>query len=268
MYATLTSMNCGKYVDMIEVLIVPSLQSSARKAADLLVGSRYETVFLNFPRNLQSLVSSYMLGMQSLDGLRRALENEKLIPEPVGTWFYLNAPLLEALCKLDRNVRIFCYKDVDYYHLQMQVASKIANLTFRASATGKLDVDEWIKALKENLQYDSTTYEAEYVAYKARGRVICLAGLAGWKLANGIKALGRKTTIRCVERFYRFKPLEVMEALLELGKLTKDVAEKLIWEHVEFIRSYVLSTKTIDEAYFLWLLSKHHYKTPPPQIQV
>jgi hypothetical protein len=48
-----------------------------------------------------------------------------------------------------------------------------------------------------------------------------------------------------------------MEALLELGKLTADVAEKLIWEHVEFVRSYVLSTKTIDETYFLWLLSKH-----------
>jgi len=44
---------------MIEVLIVPGLQSSARKAADLLVGSRYDIVFLNFPRNIQSLIWSY-----------------------------------------------------------------------------------------------------------------------------------------------------------------------------------------------------------------
>jgi len=260
-------LNGEKYVDMIEVIIVPGLQSSARKAADLLVSSRYDTVFLNFPRNLQSLVSSYALGTQSLENLRKTLEYEKFIPEPVGTWFYLNTPLLKALCKLNRSVRIFCYKDVDYYHLQMETASKIANLTFKASTTGKINVDEWIKVLKESLQYDATSYEAEFVAYKAEGKTICLAGLAGWKLANHIKTLGQKASVKCVERFYRFKPLEVMEALLELGKLTRDVAEKLIWEHVEFVKSYVLSTKTIDEAYFLWLLSKYYYKTPSLQIQ-
>lgn len=181
--------------------------------------------------------------------------------------FYLNAPILEAVGRLNRSVKVYCYKDVDHYYLQMDVASKIANLTFRASATGKLNVDEWIKVLKESLQYDAATYEAEYVAYRAEGKAICLAGLGGWKLANHIKTLGRKATVRCVERFYLFKPLEVMEALLERGKLTRDMAEKLVLEHVEFVRGYVLSTKTIDEAYFLWLLSKRYHKTASLQIQ-
>ena len=252
---------------MIEVLIVPGLQSSARKAADLLVSSRYDTIFLNFPRNLQSLVSSYVLGMQSLESLRRTIESEKLVPEPVGTWFYLNDPILEALGRLNRTVKVFCYKDVDNYHLQIDAASKIANLTFRASATGKVDVDEWIKVLKESLQYDALAHEAEYVIYRAEGKTVCLTGLGGWKLANRIKMMGHEAAVRCVERFYRFKPLEVMEALLELGKLTRGVAEKLIWEHVEFVRGYVLSTETIDEAYFLWLLSKHYSKTWPPAMQ-
>jgi hypothetical protein len=256
-----------EYVDMIEVLIVPGLQSSARKAADLLVSSRYDTVFLNFPRNLQSLIRSYALGSQNLESFRKTIEIGKLIPEPIGTWFYLNAPLLEALGKLDKNVKVFCYKDVDYYHLQMDAASKIANLTFKASATGKLNVDEWIKILKESFPADASFFEAEYVAYRAEGKTICLAGLAGWRLANHIKALGYKASVRCVERFYRFRPLEVMEALIELGKLTRDAAERLIWEHVEFVKRYVLPSKTFDEAYYLWLLSKQHYKTQPLQIQ-
>jgi len=31
-----------------------------------------------------------------------------------------------------------------------------------------------------------------------------------------------------------------LENLLEVGKLTDEISEKLIWNHVEFVRSYVL----------------------------
>jgi hypothetical protein len=92
-----------------------------------------------------------------------------------------------------------------------------------------LNVNEWIKVLKEHIQHDTSLNEAEYVAYKAKGKTICLAGLAGWKLTNYIRTLGFKASVKHVERFYRFKPLEVMEALMELGKLSMDEAEKLAW---------------------------------------
>ena len=51
----------------------------------------------------------------------------------------------------------------------------------------------------------------------------------------------------------------MLENLLEAGKFTDEIAEKLIWDHVEFVRSYVLPSRSLDEAYQRWILNKHKY---------
>ena len=80
----------------IDVLIVPSLRNSSVKAADLLISSDYDVVFLNFPSNLQSLISEYVLSGITLQELISKIKLMKFIPDPAASWLYLNEPILEA----------------------------------------------------------------------------------------------------------------------------------------------------------------------------
>ncbi len=243
----------------VDVLIVPSLRSSAVKAANMLINGNYNVVFLNYPCNLQSSIRSYAHGFASLKDLIAYIKRGRLIPEPANSWLYLNEPILDALQKLGKDVKIFCYKDVDQYHMLTYVASKIASLTLRVNLTGKVDADEWIKTLRSASKTETADWEAEIVAFKAEGKTACLAGIDGWKLAKSIRKFGHRTYVKCAERLYCLKPLETLEILLEKGKLTWEDAEKLIREHAEFIRDFVLATCNIDEAYCSWL-EKHRLK--------
>ncbi|MBS7616229.1 hypothetical protein KEJ45_03400 [Candidatus Bathyarchaeota archaeon] len=236
----------------VDVLIVPSLRSSAVKAANMLNGN-YNVVFLNYPYNLQSSICSYAYGFASLNDLVERIKCGSFIPEPVNSWLYLNEPILEVLQRLRKDVKIFCYKDVDHYHMLADVASKIASLTLRVNITDKVDVDEWIKTLRWSLRTEATDWEAEVVASKAEGKTVCLAGINGWKLAQRIRGFGHKANVKCAERLYCLKPMETFEILLEMGKLTREEAEKLVREHAKFIRDFVLNTCNIDEAYYSWL---------------
>ncbi|MCS7114747.1 MAG: hypothetical protein RMJ15_09100 [Nitrososphaerota archaeon] len=236
------------------VLMVPSLRSSMAKAASLIVEADYDVVFINFPYNLQSIVLSYASEHLSLNDLVNVIKSERLIPEPINTWLYLNQPILETLPTLQkRNAKIYCYRDVDNFHMSMENATKIANLTLKVNVTGKVDVEEWIKTVMPPLNLSSTDLEAEFIGFKAEGKSVCITGIFGWKLAKRIKGFGHKVSVKCVEKRYYMRPVETFEILLERGKLTPQNAEQLIKEHAKFVRDYVLNTGDIDEAYFTWL---------------
>lgn len=237
----------------VDVVMLPSLRSSAVKAANMLINGNYNVVFLNYPSNLQSFICSYAYGFVSLKDLVEHIKCGSFIPEPVNLWLYLNEPILEVLQRLGKNVKIFCYRDVDHYHMLLDAASKIASLTLKVNVTDKVDVDEWIKTLKGSFRTDTADWEAEVVALKAEGKTACLAGIDGWKLAQRIRRFRHEVNVKCVERLYCFKPLETFEILLEMGKLTREEAERLIREHAKFIRDFVLNTCNIDEAYCSWL---------------
>ena len=119
----------------INVLIVPNLRTSSSKAAEILRSSSYRMVFLNFPSNLQSLISEYASGHLTLQNLIRKIESLRLIPEPISSWLYLNEPLLEALSSLRKPVNVYCYGDVDYCHILAETSAKIARLTLKVSIT-------------------------------------------------------------------------------------------------------------------------------------
>ncbi|MEM2767594.1 MAG: hypothetical protein QXQ47_04710 [Candidatus Bathyarchaeia archaeon] len=224
------------------------------KATSLIMEADYDTVFVNFPHNLQSIVLSYASERISFRDFVNMVKSERLIPEPVNMWLYLNQPILESLPLLQkRNARIFCYRDVDDFHLSMENASKIANLTLKVNVTGKVDVEEWIKTIRQAVNLSSVDLEAEFIGCKAEGKSICVTDLFGWKLVKRIKEFGHRVSVRCVEKLYYMKPVETLEILLERGKLTPQDAEQLIREHAKFVRDYVLSTENIDEAYFSWL---------------
>lgn len=241
----------------IELVIVPSLRSSSRKAADLIKSREYNMVFLNFPRNLQPLISELVSGRIQLSSALDRIKEEKLIPEPIGAWLYLNGPILEAITGINGVAEVYCYSDVDYHHMLIDVASKIANLTARAGATGKVDIEEWIRILKEHHMFEASRFEAETIGVRAEGRCLCLTGLSGWKLAEPIRAMGHKVKVRCVEKLYVFKPLEMLDSLIERGRIKQEEVEELIRCHINFVRSYILTSENLDEAYNKWIRNRH-----------
>ena len=241
----------------IDILIVPGLRSSAAKAARILADSGYDVIFLNLPMNLQPLISEYASGSISLRELVSRMERLRLIPESVTSWLYLNEPLLKMLGRMDKPIKAYCYVDVDYYHVLIEAAVRVARLTFKVNVTDRIDVNEWISVLREHIRPEVAEQEAEFISLKARGDSICITGLSGWRIARILKEFGHEVKVRSAERLYLFKPLEILQALMERGSLTRKVAEELIREHVRFIRDYVLTSQNLDKAYYSWINARN-----------
>ena len=241
----------------IDVLIVPGLRSSAAKAARILADFGYDVIFLNLPMNLQLLISEYTSGSISLRELISKVGKLRLIPESITSWLYLNEPLLKMLGRIDQPIKAYCYVDVDYYHVLIEAAIRIARLTFKVNVTDRIDVNEWISVLRKHIRPEVTEQEAEFISLKARGDSICITGLSGWRIARILREFGHKVKVRSAERLYLFKPLEILEALMESGQLTRKVAEELIREHARFIRDYVLTSQSLDKAYYSWINARN-----------
>ena len=237
----------------IDVLIVPSLRSSAVKAAKILTDSGYDVIFLNLPINLQSLISEYTSGSISLQELISKIGSMRLIPESISSWLYLNEPLLRTLRRIGKPIKAYCYVDVDHYHMLIEAAVRIARLTYKANVTGRIDVNEWIRVLKGHIGSETVEREAEFISLKARGDSICITGLLGWRMARILREFGHEVKVKSAERLYLFRPLEILEVLMESGNFTHKVAEELIREHVRFVRDYVLTSESLDKAYYLWI---------------
>jgi len=237
----------------INLVIVPSLRSSAEKAADHIKNHHYDMIFLRYPGNLQFLISDYVSRKLSLHQMLDRIKVDKLLPESINAWFYVNEPILEAIGHLNKAFKVYCYGDVDYNHMLHEASCKIACLTARVASTDKIDIDEWMQALKACHINEALEFEAETVGVKAYGRCLCLAGLSGWRMVKPLKEMGHKVGFRCIEKLYIFKPLEVLNALLDVGKLTSEEAEKLISSHVNFVKNYVLTSANLDEAYRKWI---------------
>lgn len=236
----------------IHVLIVPSLRKSHEKAAAVMRSSHYDKVFLNLPRSLQSLISKMVLGRMDFEEF---LERMKIfLPEPKGAWIYLLEPILRALNEVKSEV--YCYLE-DFEEIAKN-SVEIAVLTLKATITGRICVDEWLKVLKPLPSSSSI----EFIAYRAEGKCLCISNLSGWNIARRIRNYGHEVFLKCVESFYRLKPLETLAILLEIGKATPEIAERLIKEHVKFINEYVLRSRDLDEAYSLWASSRFFENEP------
>lgn len=226
----------------IHILIVPNLRNSYEKTAMMIKNSFYDMIFLNLPRNLQSLISKYYYGKINFNEFIEKLKI--LLPEPKNTWIYLFEPILKIINEI--STEIYCY--LENFEEILENSIEITILTLKANITGKIKLEEWLKIIKP-LSLNSSI---EFIAYKAKGKCLCISNLFGWKIAHKIKKYGHEVYLKCVESFYRLKPLETLTLLLEKSKINPEIAEYLIKEHIKFINEYVLKSNNLDEAYLLW----------------
>lgn len=134
----------------VKVLVTPKhIKAAASRLAESLERLYYDTLFLNFSRNLEGVVKELAEGAPC-DHVLETLKELKLIPEPWGSWVYRAEPILRGLRGLQLkkpSLKIYCYKDPSLTSLSAQLAEKAALLIFGLYSTGKMDLEEWKASL-------------------------------------------------------------------------------------------------------------------------
>lgn len=252
----------------VRILVIPNhIKSAALRAAQHLKKMDYDTVFLNFSKDLEEGVRALADGAP-YDYVIERLKRLKLIPEPVGAWEYSAEPILMALRGIlykKPKVKIHCYRDSSFDLLSAKMAEKIALLIFRACSTGKINAEEWEDLLCSLLESETKALkeETDFIARKAESSEdsICMAGLNGRHIRAHLMKDGYDVSLTYLYVPYHFTPLEIL--MREMRRTTSRGAPlsyekitELVKLHAQFIREYVTVNKDYDEAYRRWISEK------------
>jgi len=246
----------------LDILLVPNLRSSAIKASRIVEDKDdIHALFLSEPQDLERYVRRLVRGQLSFEVFVEQVKSSKLVPEPIGGWLYTSEPILRSLSRLHKHrseLAIFCYRDTETFQETSNVATKIAMMTYRSSAVGKIEAKEWVEAISELSvrRREAIFKEAQYIESHA-GNLgnLCLSGLDGRELMNLLSRAFEKINIRCVEGFYRFTPIQMLQARLSRS-ITEREVEELVKCHLEYVNRYVLRSENRDVAHYRWTLDK------------
>ena len=245
----------------IEILVAPSLRISWMKTVAHLKKANYDRLFLNFPQNLEHLVTELSEGRLAYEDFIDKVREEKLVPEPVGSWMYTAEPMLRSLKKLKpwkATSKIYCYKDVGYDQLSAKIAGDVAALTLQTSLTEKVNVEKWKGAVVEGMERkkEALRAEADFIHERASYCSVCTSGFDGKSLKRRLLEKGEEVSLTNVEEFYHPTPLETLEEKLMEGDLPDEEVKKLVKDHIEYVRNYILRSKNRDQAYYQWVYDK------------
>lgn len=235
------------------LLVNPGLRKGGERAAEVLRATQFDAVFLDLPLSLQSAVEEFIAGAARwahLSGLLTTLEGERRDLKPV----------LEALREANTRgaqISTYCYLGDEVAQGEREFAAEVAALTLRAAATGKVDVAEWRAAIMRYVEFNAAAAEeaAEILASLAGERNACLVGLNWRRLSLGLRSRGHRVRAELTVSPYVMKPLEVLARKLAMGAEVPDNEVKaLVLDHVEYVSSFVLTSRDLDEAYERWLV--------------
>ncbi len=236
----------------IDFLVRPPLETSGRKVLSALDRSS-EALFLPLPRSFDELVVELILGL-GYEEFKEEVRRRKLLPEPVESWLRDNRPILERLRELGRRMVTYCYRDDEAFNEGCRTSIRIAMLVLRDSLRERPDVDEWLRELdrerrvrEDALEKEANLLREEAVSYK---KSTCVAGFEACRLR---RILGEEfiTRIHYLETPYHFTPLEVLRRMISIKKVSRDMAERLIREHLRFVREYVIPYG-VDKSRRVW----------------
>jgi len=245
----------------IEILVAPSLRISWIKMVAHLKKANYDRLFLNFPQNLEHLVTKLSQGRLAYEDFIDKVREEKLVPEPMGSWMYTAEPVLKSLKELKSwkvILKIHCYKDVEHNQLSAKIAGDIAALTLQTSLTEKVNVEEWKGTVVEGMErkQEALRAEADFIHERASNYSVCVSGFDEKSLKRRLIEDGEEVSLTNLEEFYYPTPLETLEERLMEGDLPDEEVRELVRDHVEYVRNYVLRSRNRDQAYYQWVYDK------------
>lgn len=252
----------------VRILVIPNhIKTASLRAARHLEKMDYDTLFLNFSRDLENGVRALAEGAP-YDYVVERLKELKLIPEPIGAWGYSAKPILMALRGIlhkKPSLKIYCYLDPSFTLLSAKTAEKIALLIFRTCSTGKIDAKEWEKLFNSLLDPEAKALEKEanFIARKAESSedAICIGGFNGRYIAVHLRDEGYNAILTYLYTPYHFTPLEIlmheMRRTVSRGaSLSYERIKELVERHAQLIKEYVTINEDYDEAYRRWICDK------------
>jgi len=245
----------------IAILAAPNLRTSYMKIAERLKGLYCDSLFLNFPENLEPLVRDLVENRLSYRAFIEEIRKRKLVPEPINGWRYTAEPLLKSLIEaklLKSGLQLYCYKDVNHNMISANIAGKIALLTFRANMTGKINIEDWKKIFNRGIycEREALRKEVDSIDEKASHECSCVSGLGGENLGRCLTERGHSVSLTNIEEFYHPTPLEILEERMAKEDMPNEEVEELIREHLEYVKDYILKSKNRDQAYYQWVYDK------------
>lgn len=253
-------------VQEVLLLIRPSRLRSANAVTALNLYSlslslSVKCVLVDMPKGFEALLSYYDEPSKILESAMRL----SLLP-PSQSMARAYEPIVQCLMKLLReDVKITCYVNLEAVKDDYNLALRISTLTLRASIKKPSDEDlqHWLQLLEEKYYLQSKTSLEMMVnnilncLSKIEDEVvIVLSGLEGFDIAKLLRKNNIKVTVKAYGLPYLRPPIEVMHIKYARGKLSMSELKKLIEEHVDYVRSYVLRYENLDKAHEAWSMSK------------
>ena len=166
--------------------------------------------------------------------------------EVFAKYFYFLEPVYDAILSMwtgKPGVEVLCYlpgTPEDAVSPSVEAGLLVAETV----VTGRVDVDAWLSLLSK---VGEPRDEADLILSRLRGGAFIVATRAGTRIARILS--GKGVLLDLVELGpYIPTPLE---RLLE-GPIDPERVERLVLEHAEYVRNYVLTSRDLDEAYMKW----------------
>ena len=216
-----------------------------------------ETVFLNFPKELENSVSKYSRGVKYYDKLLEKAIVNNIIPEPIGAWEYTAKPILESLpmvIKKHPKVKIICYSNSSLKHIEMETASKQARLTLRTIITNTVEHSNWRNMLNQSLKIENITLKieaTEIINKTAKGSWV-IDGFSGGKMKKALKEAGFQVKCLYFSVPYYFNPLMTLKRKMAKQPVDDNELEKHVKKHITYVKDYLYTEKNTDIAHYRW----------------
>lgn len=242
------------------ILVTSGFRRASLKAADWLVRSTFDSLFLNLPEDFESFIRAYARKSIGRRTLWKAYGYMTGTQEP-----YVKAladrfePILELLPDLvDRypSLELYCYHDLAYHVRLDKIAEKFLMLEYRERVGKHIKIDEWRKLLAEDLECssqlarNSVEYISERLSSSKEAAILC-GGLTRYLR----RFLELRLTSRSVylDTYWR-PPLQVLQTLASvhgLPSISDESLESFVKDHFTYL-DYVITSKDVDEAHSAW----------------
>lgn len=248
------------------LLVKPPSLRAAVEAVEKIRRLRPQVVFIDLPESINDAV----LELVSSGDLERFVEElERRLPKPASAWIKEYEPIIRSIPALAGTLDVVCYLDSDSFKMSAERSIELAILTARAIVTGRIEVEEWLRILRGDLEAHEAVAEAqaERLADLSMGyeRSLCISSMGVREVKERLMERGVRVWVRYLGQPHHFTPLEILRRIISRsGEVGREEAEALIREHLKFIREYVYKKpypQAVDEwsrDKLYWLPRRNH----------
>jgi len=208
-----------------------------RKVVDWI--DEHEAIFIDLPRDFESFFKSE--------------SKVRKLKESVDVRFSQHLKALDPIIRfaMENDLRIYCYKDSLHSLSENSTSFELLTLVLKARL-GKIDLDEWRRAVASDIQdtIEYAEYEANYIAERMGDPSICLN--LGEEIEKVLENLGLKT--KRVQLYSFNRPIDRIYSLvkeeIKSGEKRDSELLSLIKKHVRFMDDVI--EKGYEEACRVW----------------